>query len=144
MGKSQKTGTSVTFKADKEIFPAKIEYSYETLANRLRELAFLNKGLKISLKDERQEKENSFQFTGGIISFVEYLNKNKNSLHKKVVFFEKEKDGIQAEVALQYNDGYAENIFSFANNINTIEAGSHLSGFKSALTRMPYISATLY
>jgi len=134
IGEAKTTGTKVTFKADKEIFK-KIEYSYDILAQRLRELAFLNKGLYIKLIDERSEKENEFQFKGGIISFVEYLNKNKNKLHTKVIYFEKEVDQIQLEVAMQYNDGYTENIFSFANNINTIEGGTHLSGFKSALTR---------
>ncbi len=134
IGKAKTTGTKITFKADKEIFKS-IEYSYDVLSQRLRELAFLNKGLEISLKDERHEKESLFKFSGGIMSFVEYLNTNKNPLHNKVVYFEKENEGIFLEVALQYNDGYAENIFSFANNINTIEGGTHLSGFKSALTR---------
>ena len=135
VGKTKTTGTSVTFKADKEIFNCPLEFSFETLANRLRELAFLNKGLKIKLIDERNEKEAEFQFAGGIISFVEHLNKNKTPLHKKVIYFSGEKDGVTAEIALQYNDGYAENIFTFVNNINTIEGGTHLSGFKSALTR---------
>jgi len=134
IGKSKNTGTKVTFKPDKEIFKS-IEFSYDILANRLRELAFLNKGLEIVLKDERQDKETVFKFSGGIISFVEYLNKNKDPLHNKVVYFEKEKEGICLEAALQYNDGYSESIYSFANNINTIEGGTHLSGFKSALTR---------
>ncbi|MFH0839090.1 MAG: DNA topoisomerase (ATP-hydrolyzing) subunit B [Candidatus Omnitrophota bacterium] len=135
IGKSKNTGTKVTFKADKEIFGAKIDFSYDVLANRLRELAFLNKGLRIALKDERVDKEAEFKFDGGMESFVEYLNRNKNTLHKKVVCFEREKDKVRVEIALQYNDGYAENIFSFANNINTIEGGAHLSGFKGALTR---------
>ncbi len=135
IGKSKSTGTRVTFKPDKQIFEGKMEYSFDMLSNRLRELAFLNKGLKIELKDERTDKENVFKFTGGTESFVEYLNRNKNPLHKKVIYFSKEKDRVQVEVALQYNDGYAENIFSFANNINTAEGGTHLSGFKSALTR---------
>ena len=134
VGKSAKSGTRVTFKADSDIF-GKINFSYDTLCNRLRELAFLNKNLKISLKDERSDKENTFQFKGGIVSFVEHLHKNKNPLHKKVIYFIKKKDNIEAEIAMQYNDGYAENIFSFANNINTIEGGTHLTGFKSALTR---------
>ncbi|MBL7068612.1 MAG: DNA topoisomerase (ATP-hydrolyzing) subunit B [Candidatus Omnitrophica bacterium] len=134
VGKSAKTGTRVTFKADKEIFN-KIDFSYDMLSNRLRELAFLNKNIKISLKDERTDKENIFQFKGGVISFVEHLNKNKTPLHKKVIYFMKKKDNIEAEIAMQYNDGYSENIFSFANNINTIEGGTHLTGFKSALTR---------
>lgn len=134
IGKSTNTGTKITFRPDKTIF-TKTEYSYDILSQRLRELAFLNKGLKIKLEDARTEKESVFEFAGGIVSFVEYLNKNKNPLHNKVVYFEKLQDNINVEVALQYNDGYAETIFSFANNINTIEGGTHLSGFKSALTR---------
>ncbi len=134
IGKSSSTGTKITFKPDKGIF-SKTEYSYDILSQRLRELAFLNKGLKIKLTDERSDKESVFEFSGGIVSFVEYLNKNKNPLHNKVVYFEKKQDDILVEVALQYNDGYAETMFSFANNINTIEGGTHLSGFKSALTR---------
>ncbi|MDP2929174.1 MAG: ATP-binding protein, partial [Candidatus Omnitrophota bacterium] len=136
IGAAKNTGTMVAFKSDKEIFPGGINYSFDILSNRLRELAFLNKDLKITLKDERAKgKEVEFKFSGGIVSFVEFLNKNKNVLHKKVVYFAKEKDGVQAEVAMQYNDGYAESIFTFANNINTIEGGTHLTGFKSALTR---------
>jgi len=135
IGKAKTTGTTVTFKPDKDIFKGKIEFSFETLSNRLRELAFLNKGLKIKLEDERKNKEVEFQFSGGIISFVEHLNKNKTPLHKKVIYFEGEKEGVSCEIALQYNDGYAENIFTFVNNINTIEGGTHLSGFKSSLTR---------
>lgn len=135
IGKAKGTGTTVTFKADKEIFTGPLEFSYETLSNRMRELAFLNKGLKIKLKDEGKDKESEFQFSGGIISFVEHLNRNKNPLHKKVIYFSGEKDGVSCEIAMQYNDGYAENIFTFVNNINTIEGGTHLSGFKSALTR---------
>jgi DNA gyrase subunit B len=134
IGKSTNTGTKITFKPDKTIF-SKTDYSYDILSQRLRELAFLNKGLKIKLEDERAEKEAVFEFAGGIVSFVEYLNKNKNPLHNKVVYFQKLQDEINVEVALQYNDGYAETMFSFANNINTIEGGTHLSGFKSALTR---------
>ncbi|MEK6727409.1 MAG: DNA topoisomerase (ATP-hydrolyzing) subunit B [Candidatus Omnitrophota bacterium] len=134
IGKSSSTGTKVTFKPDKTIF-SKIEFSWDILAQRLRELAFLNKGLKIKLKDERTDKEAAFEFSGGIVSFVEHLNKNKTSLHSKVIYFQDSQDDIQLEAALQYNDGYAETMFSFANNINTIEGGTHLSGFKSALTR---------
>ncbi|MCX5694323.1 MAG: DNA gyrase subunit B, partial [Candidatus Omnitrophica bacterium] len=136
IGKSTSTGTKITFKPDKTIFP-KTEYTYDILAGRLRELAFLNKGLKIKLTDVRSDKEKEavFEFSGGVISFVEYLNKNKTPLHNKVVYFEKLQDDVNVEVALQYNDGYAETMFSFANNINTIEGGTHLSGFKSALTR---------
>lgn len=136
IGSAKGTGTRVTFKADKEIFPGGINYSFDILSNRLRELAFLNKDLKIKLKDERAKgREAEYQFSGGIVSFIEFLNKNKNVLHKKIIYFAKEKDGIQAEVAMQYNDGYAESIYTFANNINTIEGGTHLTGFKSALTR---------
>jgi len=134
IGKSTATGTKITFRPDKTIF-SKTEYSYDILAQRLRELAFLNKGLKIKLNDERSDKETVFEFSGGIVSFVEYLNKNKTPLHNKVVYFEKLEDDVNLEGALQYNDGYAETMFSFANNINTIEGGTHLSGFKSALTR---------
>ncbi|MCX5686890.1 MAG: ATP-binding protein, partial [Candidatus Omnitrophica bacterium] len=137
IGTAKKTGTRVTFKADEEIFgKGKIVYSFDTLSNRLRELAFLNKDIRIFLKDERvKEKEVEFKFSGGVVSFVEFLNKNKNVLHKKVIYFAKEKDRVVAEIAMQYNDGYGENIFTFANNINTIEGGTHLTGFKSALTR---------
>ena len=134
IGKSTTTGTKVTFKPDKTIFNT-IEFSYDTLAQRLRELAFLNKGLKIKIADQRTDKEAVFEFDGGLVSFVEHLNKNKNPLHNKVIYFQKEQDNIILEVALQYNDGYAEALFSFANNINTIEGGTHLSGFKSGLTR---------
>ncbi|MFA4984558.1 MAG: DNA topoisomerase (ATP-hydrolyzing) subunit B [Candidatus Omnitrophota bacterium] len=134
IGKSNSTGTKVTFKPDKTIFN-KTEFSYDILSQRLRELAFLNKGLRIKLSDERNDKEAVFEFAGGVVSFVDYLNKNKAPLHGKVIYFEKTQDAVAMEVALQYNDGYAETIFSFANNINTVEGGTHLSGFKSALTR---------
>jgi DNA gyrase subunit B len=134
IGKSKKSGTTVSFKPDKGIFK-KVDFSFDALANRLRELAFLNKGIEIKIKDERTDKENTFKFKGGIVSFVKHLNKNKKPLHKKVIYFEKEIDRVTIEAAIQYNDGYSENIFSFANNINTVEGGTHLSGFKSALTR---------
>ncbi|PIQ84813.1 MAG: DNA topoisomerase (ATP-hydrolyzing) subunit B [Candidatus Omnitrophica bacterium CG11_big_fil_rev_8_21_14_0_20_63_9] len=134
VGKATGTGTRITFKADKEIFKAGIVYNYDTLATRMRELAFLNKGLIVKLKDERSEKETSFQFNGGIKEFVEHLNKSKTALHG-AVYFEDAKDNVSVEIALQYNDGYAEHLFSFANNINTVDGGTHLSGFKSALTR---------
>ena len=135
IGKTQKTGTRVTFKPDKSIFKETTKYNFDTLANRLRELAFLNKGIKIILKDERQNKESIFHYEGGIVSFIEHLSKNKNTLHKKVIYLGKEKDKVNVEVAMQYNDGYAENIFTFANTINTVDGGTHLTGFKSALTR---------
>ncbi len=134
VGKAKTTGTKVTFKPDQTIFP-QTEFSFDILAKRLRELAFLNKGLKVILNDERNDKEVIFEFKGGIVSFVEYLSKNKHPLHPKVVYFEKTKDDFKLEVAMQYNDGYAETLFSFANNINTIEGGTHLTGFKAALTR---------
>ncbi len=135
LGKTKSRGTKVTFKPDMEVFEKDINFSFDILSNRLRELAFLNKGLKIQLTDEEQNKENIFCFKGGIVSFVEHLNKNKSPLHKKVIYFGDKKDRVYVEIAIQYNDGYKENIFSFANNINTIEGGTHLSGFKSALTR---------
>ncbi len=134
IGKAAGTGTRITFKADKEIFKSGIAYSYETVATRMRELAFLNKGLTIALKDERSGKEAAFQFTGGIREFVEHLNKGKAPLHG-VIAFEDAREHVTVELALQYNDGFAEHLFSFANNINTVDGGTHLSGFKSALTR---------
>src|SRR3989338_7638739 len=133
IGECNDRGTKVTFLPDPEIFP-ETEFHFETLASRLRELAFLNKGIYITLLDERADKKQEFQYEGGIVSFVEHLNKNKTPLHK-VIYFEKERNGIKAETAIQYNMGYQENIFTFANNINTLEGGSHLIGFKTALTR---------
>jgi DNA gyrase subunit B len=132
-GKTKKRGTLITFKPDPEVFET-TEFSFDVLAQRLRELAFLNKGLAITLKDERKEKEQVFRYKGGIVSFVEHLNEAKTPLHRPI-FIEVEKSDMILEVALQYNDGYAENIFSFANNINTREGGTHLVGFKAALTR---------
>jgi len=135
IGKSHKTGTKVTFRPDMTIFTRSIDLSFEMLATRMRELAFLNKGVQITLADERADKEERFKFDGGLVSFVEHLNKNKNALHKKPIYFQREKDDVSVEVSMQYNDSYAETLFTFANNINTIEGGTHLSGFKSALTR---------
>ncbi|HUI08053.1 MAG TPA: DNA topoisomerase (ATP-hydrolyzing) subunit B [Verrucomicrobiae bacterium] len=134
IGKAKGTGTKITFKADNQIFPV-IEYKYDILANRLRELAFLNRGLEISLKDERTDKQDLFRFNGGIEEFIKHINRAKEPLHPKVIYVSKEKDGIAAEVALQYNEGYNESLYSYANNINTIEGGTHLSGFRSALTK---------
>jgi DNA gyrase subunit B len=136
IGKSHKTGTKVTFKPDNTIFTCSMDFSFETLATRMRELAFLNKGVQINLTDERTDKEERFKFDGGLVSFVEHLNKNKNSLHKKPIYFQREKDEVVVEVAMQYNDSYSETVFTYANNIHTIEGGTHLSGFKSALTRV--------
>ncbi len=137
IGKTKTTGTKVTFKPDKTIFKETNTFSYDILAKRLRELAFLNKGISIKLVDQRGDKpkESLFLFKGGIVSFVEYLSHNKTPLHNKVCYFEREKDKTTVEVALQYNDSYNETVFSFANSINTIEGGTHLSGFRSALTR---------
>ena len=134
IGKAKGTGTKITFKADGEIFPV-IEYKYDILANRLRELAFLNRGIEITLTDERTTKKELFKFNGGIEEFIKHINRAKEPLHPKVIYVEKEKDGITAEVALQYNEGYNESLYSYANNINTIEGGTHLSGFRSALTK---------
>jgi DNA gyrase subunit B len=134
VGKTKGRGTKVTFKPDPEVFEM-TDFSYDVLSQRLRELAFLNRGLQITILDERVDKKQEFLYKGGIVSFVEHLNKNKTALHPKPVYISGEKEGIFAEVALQYNDGYAENIFTFANNINTREGGTHLIGFKSALTR---------
>ncbi|HLC65382.1 MAG TPA: DNA topoisomerase (ATP-hydrolyzing) subunit B [Candidatus Nanoarchaeia archaeon] len=133
VGPATGTGTSISFLPDNEIFPD-TTFHYDTLSARFRELAFLNKGVRITLKDERTGKEDVFKYDGGVTEFVEYLNRNKTVLHKPIYFF-KEKEAISVEIAIQYNDGYMENIFSFANNINTVEGGTHLSGFKTALTR---------
>ncbi len=134
VGKTRGRGTKITFKPDPEIFEV-LDFSYDLLAQRLRELAFLNKGLKINLTDETTEKKNVYHYSGGIVSFVEHLNKNKTPLHHKPIYISGEKEDIIAEIALQYNDGYAETIYTYANNINTKEGGTHLIGFKSALTR---------
>ncbi|HEU4906068.1 MAG TPA: ATP-binding protein, partial [Solirubrobacterales bacterium] len=132
---SKDHGTTITFQPDPEIF-AEREFDFQTLAERLRETAFLTRGLKIELVDERgQTNSVSFQYEGGIEDFVRHLNENKDVLHKKTIFFEGEEDDGQVEVAMQWNNSYQESIFSFANNINTHEGGSHLSGFRAALTR---------
>jgi DNA gyrase subunit B len=133
-GTTKKTGTRTTFKPDPEIF-SKITFSFDVLAARLRELAFLNRGIKIDLAEEGSDRKLSFEYKGGLGAFVEYLNENKNPLFKKPVYVQRTKDNIEIEVALQYNDTYQENIFSYVNNINTIEGGTHLVGFKAALTR---------
>ncbi|HVB59042.1 MAG TPA: DNA topoisomerase (ATP-hydrolyzing) subunit B [Candidatus Acidoferrales bacterium] len=135
-GKTKKTGTKITFHADPSIFAATV-YSFDTLSQRLRELAFLNKGLKITLEDERStnKKEAEFRFTGGIAEFVKHLNRGKGTLHDSPILMEGKREQVEIEIAVQYNDSYAENIFSFANTINTVDGGSHLSGFRSALTR---------
>src|SRR5271157_2549752 len=135
VGKTRGKGTKVTFLPDDEIFE-EVEFSFDVIANRLRELAFLNSGVKISLIDERTEKQNEFFYKGGIVSFVEYINRNKKVLHKDPIFVTGAKEDCSVEVALQYNETYLENIFAFANSINTTEGGTHLIGFRSALTRI--------
>lgn len=136
VGVTEETGTMVEFQPDAEIFD-ELEYRYETLEYRLRELAFLNKGISIVLEDKRagQEQKKEFSYLGGLKEFVAFLNKNKTPLHKDVIHFEKQIDEYYLEIAIQYTDAYIENIYSFANNINTIEGGMHLIGFKTALTR---------
>ncbi len=134
IGKTRRTGTKVTFKADPEIFET-TDYSFEVLASRLRELSFLNRGLKIELNDERREKQVVFYYKGGINEFVEYLSRKATPLHPKPIYLAGEKDMVQVEMSLRWTDSYNERLFSFANNINTREGGTHLTGFKTALTR---------
>src|SRR5215471_1598122 len=135
-GKTRKTGTKITFHPDPSIFST-IDYSYDTLSQRLRELAFLNKGLKITLEDERTSggKKTEFRFTGGISEFIKHLNRGKQTLHDSPIYMEGKRGNVEIEIALQYNDSYGENVFAFANTINTVDGGTHLSGFRSALTR---------
>jgi len=134
VGKTKKTGTKITCKPDSKIFDD-TSFSFELLSQRLRELSFLNKGLFIKVTDERSDKRNEFLYKGGIVSFVEFLNKKRNCIHPKPIYFKDKKDSADIEIAFQYNDGYAETLFSYANNIGTQEGGTHLIGFKSALTR---------
>lgn len=136
VGDTTETGTQVTFTPDGEIFTETTVFDYEILQSRIRELAFLNKGIELVLSDERTGVSNTFIYEGGIIEFVKYLNRNREPLHEQPIYVEGSKDHIHVEVALQYNDSYSENIYSFANNINTHEGGTHESGFKSALTRI--------
>lgn len=135
IGSSDETGTTVYFKPDPEIFDETV-YDFSVLAQRLRELAFLNKGIHITLIDKRDNNKEEFHYEGGIKSFVSYLNRNKETLHPEPIYVEGLKDKVSVEVALQYNDGYTENLFSFANNIDTVEGGTHLVGFKTAITRV--------
>src|SRR3989344_533178 len=134
IGKSDQTGTKITFMPDDTIFETS-NFSFDILSNRLRELAFLNSGLKIEFIDERTQKQLVFEYSGGIKSFVEFLNKNKGVVGE-IIYLHKERDKMDVEIAIQYNDGYNENIHSFVNNISTIEGGTHLEGFKAALTRV--------
>jgi DNA gyrase subunit B len=134
-GRADRTGTTITFLPDSEIFD-ELTYDFDTLASRMRETAFLTRGLRIKLNDERgQGQDEEFHYEGGIVDFIEYLNASKDALHRKVVYFESDGDEGQLEIAMQWNTGYQESVFTFANNINTHEGGSHLSGFRSALTR---------
>jgi DNA gyrase subunit B len=133
-GKTEKTGTVVRFKPDHTIFEEN-EFSFDNLSQRLRELAFLNKGVQIEIHDDLTEKQHVFKYEGGIVSFVEFLNENKNTLNPKVIYFKRQRDEINVEVGIQYNDGYVESIFSFVNSISTHEGGTHLIGFKTGLTR---------
>ncbi len=135
IGSRPKPGTKVTFKPDHQIFPD-LEFKYDVLSSRLRELAYLNEGLQISIEDERTGKREEFKYSHGLIEFVRHLNDGKNVLHPSVIYFKREEkeSGLVLEVAMQYNDGYSETILSFANNINTHDGGTHLSGFKTALT----------
>ncbi len=135
VGESTQTGSSTFFRPDPEIFE-EIEFSFDILTHRLRELAFLNKGIKITIFDENQDKTVEFLYQGGISEFVNYLNKNRDPIHHKVMYIDCDRDGVNVELALQYTDGYQDNVFTFANNINTHEGGTHLSGFRSALTRI--------
>jgi DNA gyrase subunit B len=141
-GATKNRGTKVHFVPDKTIFTGEIQYNYDTLAQRLRELAFLNKGLRIILTDERatdaktgEAKHSEFKYTGGIAEFIKHLNRGKQVLHDKPIYMEAERSGVTMEIGMQYNDAYSESVFSFANNINTVDGGSHLSGFRMALTR---------
>jgi DNA gyrase subunit B len=134
-GTTKRLGTTVTFKPDAEIFTETLEFNFDTLSGRLRELAFLNRGLRIVIDDERDGRTHEFHYEGGIESFVTYLSQNKTVLHPQPIYISGERDNVRVEIALQYNDGYTENLFSYVNTINTIEGGTHLIGLKSALTR---------
>ncbi|SDP75424.1 DNA topoisomerase (ATP-hydrolyzing) subunit B [Desulforhopalus singaporensis] len=135
IGESEKTGTKIYFKADPEIFTETTVYNYETVKSRLRELSFLNKGLRIYLKDERSGEQDKFHASGGIISYVEWLNRKRTSIFEEPIYITGEKDNVEVEISLQHFDGYSERLFSFVNNINTREGGSHVAGFRSALTK---------
>ncbi|HIW33347.1 MAG TPA: DNA topoisomerase (ATP-hydrolyzing) subunit B [Candidatus Paenibacillus intestinavium] len=136
VGDTDETGTTVTFRPDREIFTETVEFEYEVLQTRIRELAFLNKGIRLVLKDERNDQEEEFHYEGGIIEFVKYLSRHREVIHEEPIYVEGNRDNIHVEVSLQYNASYSEYIYSFANNINTHEGGTHESGFKSALTRI--------
>ena len=135
-GETQKTGNKTTFKPDREIFKdEKVTFEFSILANRFRELAFLNAGLHIHLEDERTEKKQDFQYSDGVAEFVRHMNESKKTLHPDTIFFKGEKETVEVEIAMQWNDSYSESIYTYCNNINTIEGGTHLVGFRGALTR---------
>jgi DNA gyrase subunit B len=133
-GDAQGTGTIIRFKPDSQIFES-TEFNYETLSGRMREFAFLNKGLKVSISEQKTNQSNSYRFDGGIVEYVQFINRSKACLHEKPIYIYVERDGLSVEIGMQYTDSYAENIHSFANNINTVEGGTHLVGFRAALTR---------
>ncbi len=136
LGETEKTGTKTTFKPDREIFKDEnVKFEFSILANRFRELAFLNAGLKIVLQDDRTGKKQEFAFSSGIVEFVSYMNESKKALHQDVIYFKGTKDQVEVEIAMQWNDSYSESVYSYCNNINTIEGGTHLVGFRTALTR---------
>ena len=135
MSQTEKQGTIVRFKPDGEIFKDTVDFNFDTLSARLRELAFLNKGLRITIFDERTNKSHEFYFEGGIVSFVEYINAKKTPIFPEILYLHKEDDAHFLEIALQYNEGFGEQLYSFVNNINTIEGGTHVAGFKAALTK---------
>jgi DNA gyrase subunit B len=134
VGRATDTGSTVSFLADRAIFET-LDYQYDTLLQRFREMAYLTKGLRITFVDEREDREHTFYFEGGIVSFVRHLNKHRQPIHPRPLYIDKQVNGTAVEIALQYNDGFAESVFSFANNINTVDGGTHLTGFRSALTR---------
>jgi DNA gyrase subunit B len=135
IGTTTKTGTTITFMPDPGIFTETTLFKYEIIQTRLRELAFLNKDVKIKMKDERTGAEDEFHFAGGLVSFVDYLNRNRTVLNQKPIYIKGEKDNVEVEIAFQYFDGYSERLFSFVNNINTREGGTHVAGFRGALTK---------
>ena len=135
IGKTNETGTTITFMPDHSIFTHEAGFQWDILAARLRELAFLNRGVSITLKEDATGRQEEFKYDGGIKEFISHLNKNKSPMHPEVIYFEQEKDDVVVEIAMQYSDAFNETLFSFANNINTIEGGTHMSGFRSALTR---------
>ena len=136
IGVSEQTGTTIFFKPDPDIFTETLEFQYEIVKTRMRELAFLNKNIRITLKDERDGAEDTFYFDGGIVSYVEYLNRNRTCVHSHPILISGERDNVQVDICFQYFDGYSERLFSFVNNINTREGGSHVAGFRACPDQM--------